>query len=89
MSDSADSGGFLRAVGESIGGFLAETPAAIRSLFSGIGEGAGVQGFLGWTALIIGIALLISAARGFWRGRIVGPALSGFIGLAAMGWAVL
>lgn len=89
MSDSADSGGFLGAVGESIGGFLAEVPAVIGEFFSGIGEGAGVQGFLGWTAFIVGIALLISAARGFCQGRIVGPSLSGFIGLAAMGWAVI
>ncbi|PLW83859.1 hypothetical protein CWI75_00405 [Kineobactrum sediminis] len=89
MSDSADSNGFLRSAGENVGGFLAGIPSAIRDFFSGVGEGAGVYGFLDWAALIIGIALLISAARGFGRGRIVGPVLRGFIGLAVMGWAVV
>jgi hypothetical protein len=88
MSDSANSSGFLRAVGESVGSFLAGIPPAINDFFGGVSAGAGVQGFVDWVALIVGLALLISAVRGFMRGVIVGPALRGFIGLAAMGWAV-
>lgn len=88
MSDSPASSGFLRSAGESIGAFLAGIPPAINDLFAGISAGAGVHGFMDWTALIIGLALLISAIRGFTRGGIVGPMLRGFFGLVAMGWAV-
>jgi hypothetical protein len=88
MSTSASSGGFLRSVGESVGSFLAGIPPAINDFFGGVSAGAGVYGFVDWVALIVGLALLISAVRGLMRGAIVGPVLRGFIGLAAMGWAV-
>jgi hypothetical protein len=78
----------LQSLGEAIGGFLAQLPAAIRSFFTGIGQGAGVHGVLDWTCLIVGLALLLSTLRGFRTGRIVGPVLRGFIGVALMGWAV-
>lgn len=88
MNSRADSGSFLQNVGEGVGNFLSAIPPAIGDFFSGVGQGAGVSGFLDWAALLIGLALLVSVIRGFKRGRIVGPVLRGFIGVALMGWAV-
>jgi pilus assembly protein TadC len=88
MAETADSGGMLQSIGEAVGGFLSGIPSAISSFFAGVGKGAGVHGMLDWAALIIGIALLISAIRGLKRGRIVGPMVSGAIAVGLMGWAV-
>jgi hypothetical protein len=87
MAD-ADSGGFLGSLGASIGGFIAQIPAALGEFFGGVGEGAGVHGLFDWAALLIGVGLLISVIRGVRRGRIIGPAIRGVIGVALMGWAV-
>lgn len=78
----------LQSIGEAVGGFLAGIPPAVGSFVAGVGEGAGVYGVLDWTALILGIALLLSVFRGLTRGRIVGPIVRGAIGIALMGWAV-
>ncbi|MFK7829323.1 MAG: hypothetical protein AB8B57_06030 [Congregibacter sp.] len=88
MNETAGSGGFLRSIGESVGSFLAGIPPAIGEFFGGVGQGAGVNGILDWTALILGLALLLSTIRGFKRGRIVGPMFRGMIGVAIMGWAI-
>jgi hypothetical protein len=88
MSDSNETAGFLASLGEAVGGFIAGIPAALGSFFSGVGEGAGVHGIFDWIALLVGIALLLTAARGIRAGRVLGPALRGVIGVALMGWAV-
>ena len=88
MEETTESGGVLQWLGEVIGGFLAGIPPAIGNFFTGVGEGAGVHGFLDWTALILGIALLHSAVKGLKGGGVVGPILRGAIGVALMGWAV-
>ena len=88
MSESADADSLLRSIGESVGGFLAGIPPAIGDLFGGIGAGAGLDGILDWTFMIVGIALLVSASRGLTRGRIVLPMLFGVIGIAFMAWSV-
>ncbi len=88
MDETADNGGVLQSIGEAVGGFLAGIPPAINAFFSGLGEGAGVAGPFDWIALILGLALLLSVIRGLKRGRIVGPVIRGFIGVALMGWAV-
>ena len=76
------------ASGEAVGGVISEIPSTVGSFFAGVGEGAGVHGFLDWAALLIGFSLLISVIQGVRRGRIVGPAIRGVIGIALMGWAV-
>ena len=88
MDETAESGGLLQWFGEVVGGFLAGIPPAIGNFFAGVGEGAGVSGLLDWTALILGIALLLSAVKGLKGGSVVGPILRGAIGVALMGWAV-
>lgn len=88
MEEAEKSGGILQWLGEVVGGFLAGIPPAIGDFFTGVGEGAGVNGFLDWTALILGLALVLSAAKGLKDGSIVGPIISGAIGVALMGWAV-
>lgn len=88
MDQSTETDSFLQGLGEAVGGFIANLPPAIGSFFSGVGQGAGVHGALDWVALVLGIALMISVVRGVRRGRIVGPALRGLIGVALMGWAV-
>ena len=88
MEETTESGGVLQWLGEVIDGFLAGIPPAIGNFFTGVGEGAGVHGFLDWTALILGIALLLSAVKGLKGGGVVGPILRGAIGVALMGWAV-
>ena len=88
MSDGNETGGFLASLGETVGGFVAGIPAALGSFFGGVGEGAGVHGVFDWIALLMGIALLLTSARGIRAGRILGPALRGVIGVALMGWAV-
>ena len=88
MSESADAGNLLRSIGESVGGLLAGIPPAIGDFFGGIGAGAGLDGILDWTFMIIGIALLVSAIRGLTRARIVLPILRGVIGIAFMAWSV-
>ena len=88
MQEIADNGGFLLSIGEALGGFIAGIPSAIGSLFSGIGSGAGVSGPLDWILLVIGLSLLLSVIRGVKRGRIVGPAIRGLLGVALLGWAV-
>lgn len=88
MNETADSGNFLRSAGESVGSFLTGIPPAIGSFFGGVGASAGVNGVLDWTALLFGIALLLSTIRGLTRGRIVGSVLRGVIGVALMGWAM-
>ena len=88
MATRGESESMLHSVGESVGGFLASLPDSIGSFFAGIGAGAGVQGFFDWAGLIIGLALLLSTVKSFRAGRIVGPMLRGFVGVALMGWAV-
>jgi hypothetical protein len=88
MSDTADADGVLHSAGEGVGGFIAGIPAALGDFFSGVGEGAGVDGVVDWAALIIGLALLLSVIRGVKRGRIVGPMIRGVIAVALMGWAI-
>ena len=88
MSESADADGVLHSAGEGIGGFIAGIPAALGDFFSGVGEGAGVDGVVDWAALIIGLALLLSVIRGVKRGRIVGPMIRGVMAVALMGWAI-
>lgn len=87
-TEAADSGGILQWLGEQVGGFLAQLPGGIADFFGGVGEGAGVSGFIDWTALILGLALILSAAKGLKGGKIVGPILGGAIGVALMGWAI-
>lgn len=86
---AAESAEVSRSIGEAVGAFLSGIPGAISGFFSGVGAGAGVHGILDWSAFIIGIALLVSVIRGIKRGRIVGPAVRGLIGVTLMGWAVL
>lgn len=88
MRDTADSGGFLRSVGEFFGSVLAGIPPAIGEFFSGVGAGAGVHGFFDWAAMILGLALLLSALGGIRKRRFVGPVLLGVIGVAFMGVAI-
>lgn len=88
MSETADSNGFLQSIGEAIGGFISALPSAIGSFFAGLGQGAGVHGALDWTALVVAIALLLSVVRGVKRGRVVGPAVRGLLGVMLLGWAV-
>jgi len=88
MARASDSGGLLQSLGEAVGGFLAGIPPAINSFFAGVGLGAGVHGFFDWTALILGLALLLSVISGLKKGRVVGPVVRGFLGVALMGWAV-
>lgn len=88
MEDTADSGGIIQWLGEVVGGFLAGIPPALGNFFTGVGEGAGVYGFVDWAALIIGIALLLSGIKGLKAGSVVGPIIRGAIGVALMGWAV-
>ena len=88
MDARAQSGGILQALGEAVGSFLSGIPPAVRSFVTGVGEGAGVHGFLDWTALVLGLALLLSVIRSLKAGRIVGPVVRGAIGIALMGWAV-
>ena len=88
MSESADADGVLHSAGEGVGGFIAGIPAALGDFFSGVGEGAGVDGVVDWAALIIGLALLLSVIRGVKRGRIVGPMIRGVMAVALMGWAI-
>lgn len=88
MDAEAESGGFFRSLGEFIGNALSGIPDALNSLFSGISEGAGVYGFVEWAAFLIGLSFLVSVIAGVKRGRIVGPVVRGFIGVALMGWAV-
>ncbi|MFN2330026.1 MAG: hypothetical protein ABR612_14010 [Chromatocurvus sp.] len=88
MSEVSDSGSIIRSAGESIGGFLAGIPPALVNFVSGVGEGAGLHGLLDWTAMIVGIALLLSTIRGLMNGRIVGPVLRGAVGVVFMGWAI-
>jgi hypothetical protein len=73
MEQTENSGGILQWLGEVVGGFLAGIPPAIGNFFTGVGEGAGVYGFLDSTALVLGIALLLSAVKGLKGGGIVGP----------------
>ncbi len=88
MDEVTDSGSVSESAGEAVGGFLAGIPPAISDFFSGVGQGAGVSGIFDWISLIVGMALLLSVIRGVRRGRIVGPAIRGVIGVALMGWAV-
>ncbi|MEQ8507582.1 MAG: hypothetical protein RIF37_14485 [Rhodospirillaceae bacterium] len=88
MDGTPDSGGIVHWLGEVVGGFLASIPPAIGNFFTGVGQGAGVYGWVDWAALIIGIALLISGVKGLMAGRVVGSILSGAIGLVLMSWAV-
>lgn len=83
-----ESGGAVQASGEAVGGVISEIPSTVGSFFAGVGEGAGVHGILDWAALLIGVSFLLSTIRGIKRGRIFGPAIRGFIGIALMGWAV-
>jgi hypothetical protein len=88
MADSSDSEGFLRAIGEAVGGFIAGLPDAVSSFFGGVGAGARVQGMFDWIALVLGFARLASVAQGVRRGKIVGPAMRGLVAIALLGWAV-
>jgi len=85
---TVDSGDILRTAGEGVGSFLAGIPPALMDFFGGVGAGAGLHGWMDWAAMFIGLALLLSAFRGIRRARIVGPLLSGAIGVALMGWAI-
>ena len=86
--EADESGGAAQATGEAVGSAISTVPGTVTSFFAGVGEGAGVHGILDWAALLIGISFLISVFRGIKRGRIVGPAVRGLIGVALMGWAV-
>lgn len=88
MSDTESSGGIFQSMGETIGGFISGIPPAMGDFFTGVGKGAGVNGILDWTLLLIGIALLLSVIRGLKRGKFIGPAVRGLIGIALMGLAV-
>ena len=68
--------------------YLAGIPSAVGNFFTGLGEGAGVYGFLDWTAPILGLALFLSALKGLKSGSIVGPIIRGAIRVALIGWAV-
>ncbi len=87
-AEAADSGGIFRWLGDRVGKFLAELPGSIADFFGGVGEGAGVSGFIDWAALLIGLAMILSSAKGLKGGKIVGPILGGAIGVALMGWAI-
>jgi len=84
----ADAGGILRTAGEGVGSFLPGIPPALVDFFSGVAAGAGLHGVVDWAAMILGLALLLSAIEGFRRRRIVGPMVGGAIGVALMGWAI-
>ncbi|MEM1402685.1 MAG: hypothetical protein AAGG55_05090 [Pseudomonadota bacterium] len=86
--DADETGGAAQATGEAVGSAISTVPGTVSSFFAGVGEGAGVHGMLDWAALLIGISFLISVFRGIKRGRIVGPAVRGLVGIALMGWAV-
>lgn len=83
-----DDGGIFGWLGEQVGRFLAELPGAITNFFGGVGEGAGVSGFFDWAALLIGLGMILSAAKGFKDGKIVSSVVGGAIGVALMGWAI-
>ena len=83
-----DAGDILRSAGEGLGSFLAGIPPALVNFFSGVAAGAGLHGVVDWAAMLFGLALLLSAIRGFRRRRIVGPMVGGAIGVALMGWAI-
>lgn len=89
MRDSPQSSSVLRSAGERVGNVLAGIPPAIRDFFGGIGEGAGLHSAFDWAAMILGLALLLSSIGGLVRRRrIVGPVVSGAIGVALMTWAI-
>jgi hypothetical protein len=88
MAEAAASDGFLRSSGEAVGGFLSKIPAALSDFFSGVGDGAGIDGLADWVLLVLGLAMLLSVVRGVRAGRIVGPVLRGLVGVALLGWAV-
>jgi len=87
-AEAADGGGIFGWLGEQVGSFIAQLPGAISDFFGGVGEGAGVSGFIDWAALLIGLAMVLSAAKGLKGGKIVGPIIGGAIGVALMGWAI-
>lgn len=88
MDETSNSGGLAQSSGEAVGGVISGIPGTLSDFFGGVAKGAGVNGMLDWAMLVVGIALLLGAARGIKRGKIVGPLLSGFIAVALMGWAV-
>jgi hypothetical protein len=88
MDETNGSDGILNWLGELVGNFIAAIPGALGDFFTGVGEGAGVNGAADWAALIIGLALLLGGVKGLKDGRIVGPIIGGAIGVALMGWAI-
>jgi hypothetical protein len=88
MEETESSDGILNWLGEQVGGLLAAIPGALGDFFTGVGEGAGVSGTADWIALIVGLALVLSGAKGLKSGKIVGPIIGGAIGVALMGWAI-
>ena len=87
-AEAADSGGIFSWLGERVGQISRRTAGSIADFFGGVGEGAGVSGFIDWAALLIGLAMILSSAKGLKGGKIVGPILGGAIGGALMGWAI-
>jgi len=71
-----------------VGSFLAGIPPALIDFFGGVATGAGLNGILDWAVMLVGLALLMSAIQGVRRRRIVGPMLSGTIGVMLIGWAI-
>ena len=78
MSDTADADGVLHSAGEGVGGFIAGIPAALGDFFSGVGEGAGVDGvpkFFGCkyaTRLLTAVAQIPMMRRLQWADRSLG-----------------
>lgn len=88
MDETENSGGILQSLGEAIGGFISGIPPAIGNFFTGVGKGASIDGFMDWTALLLGVALLVSVIKSIKRGSIIGSVLRGVICVALLGWAV-
>lgn len=88
MAETSESGGVIQYAGEGVWGVISSIPPAIGDFFTGVGRGAGADRFFDWTAVLIGMVILISVVTGLKRGRIAGPVVSGLIGVTLLGWAV-
>ena len=84
----ADQPGFLGRIGEAIGNALSSIPSAWNDFFGGVARGAGIDGWLDWLIIIIGLGLFLSAIKGFRNKSIFWPLVTGTIGVALIGWTV-
>jgi len=84
----AEPAGFLSRVGEAIGGLLSSIPSAWNDFFGGVARGAGIDGWVDWAVLILGLALFISAIGGFRKKALFWPLVRGSVGVALMGWVI-